>query len=409
MESISFFRGISVIPTSPTTPNDSPQPPPNNQTRLLTLHPNTPLSFADLSPDHNVQSDAATPLRRDSSLNQGQLSYQAHLGIRKLHLSNLLKITDSTALPPPADASLALRRHQSIVTATAPHSWLPHLCLPTDHHSTFTNGEMQFNTQLRLAEPFAAALSLSICPRCRDTPSTHGGWHFCSSCKHSQIGVLEHTAVQAVIHQSFKSHTYAAITEQTHGLDTSPDNRHTDLKIAVFGQPSLFVDVSSTCPFGVTNQHLINRRLSPRSHPPSNAVTTPLIDPRERLLVAATAREASKVAKHEPICLANDSTFLPFVLETTGGFGPRTFELETLYRNAIDMRRSADDLPVDLLLAKFRKDIAFALRKATYATVTGAVRKLSSISSRDWRASLQTHSADVTLRLIFADPRFTTL
>ena len=73
------------------------------------------------------------------------------------------------------------------------------------------------------------------------------------------------------------------------------------------------------------------------------------------------------------------------------------------------MRRSADDLPVDLLLAKFRKDIAFALRKATYATVTGAVRKLSSISSRDWRASLQTHSADVTLRLIFADPRFTTL
>jgi hypothetical protein len=270
------------------------------------------------------------------------------------------------------------------------------------YHSTLSNGEFQFSTQVRLADNFAAAQSLTHCPRHNDTPHTHGGWHFITGCKSAQVGVLEHKAVQEVIHCSFKQYTYAVMKEVRQGPDRSSNNRHTDLLISVFGQTPVYIDISTTCPMGITNQRLINRRPAPSSPSSSSSL---IIDHRERTLVAATQREAEKVSKHEATCLQNNSTFLPFVVETSGGFGHRTRELEQIYRNAIDLRRSEDDLPTDLLIKKFRKDIAFALRKGTYATVSGAVQRFSAAVTRSWRSMLL-HSNDMSLRWLHADVRF---
>lgn len=119
----------------------------------------------------------------------------------------------------------------------------------------------------------------------------------------------------------------------------------------------LYLDVSTTNPYGKTNQAALNR------HRRGVRPTDDLV-PCETHLHSAAIRESQKVNTYRQLCahLPSPALFHPFVLETTGGFGTSTKATISFLAQNI---RDSSSLDPQVIISMFKRDVAFALRRGT--------------------------------------------
>jgi hypothetical protein len=268
-----------------------------------------------------------------------------------------------------------IRIHAAILHGSAPEAALTFSGLPSDARSTMTNQAWQINTQLRLGDPLGSyfARPHSACPHgCRhkdtkDPVKVRFGYHLVTDCKRANQGKKSHKDVEMVIMQWFNAHTSITASKAKPFVN----GKQADIHLAGVNDVDnpdprdWYIDVTSTSPLGQNNQEMMARSARNERHPRGPR------DPRNKTLTSAAAAEAKKVDKYAELCRGYRARFQPFALETTGGHGESTRAIYKLF--AKHLRDGG--LPADVLLRKFKKEIAFALRNGTIAQVTTALER----------------------------------
>jgi hypothetical protein len=304
---------------------------------------------------------------RDRSVSQSGLSrFAAERWVRATK-AELLRTADDPSAGP-LTQSQAIRRHQSITTASAPGAWLTLSSLPKDHNSTLDNFAFTTDVEIRLFLPLALSKSgvykSGRCNHCKITlengrqigqPLQHG-YHLITGCKHVNQGKAAHRNIEGTIKAYFTKFSSASartVTKNLRGTNRKPDVLLSNLNGT--DNKDVYLDVSTTNPYGKTNQTIGHRR---GSQPSDNLV------PCENHLTSAATRETQKISKYRLLCarLPVPSIFYPFVLETTGGFGNSTKATVALLAQNV---RDSSDIDPKIVISMFKRDIAFALRRGT--------------------------------------------
>jgi hypothetical protein len=270
---------------------------------------------------------------------------------------------------PPEQRAAAFRRHQSLITGSADGAATCFIALPTDHISTLTNPETTFTAELRFGIPFSMAKGLHTCHTCTQEGvniSADGGSHFIH-CKSCNPGKASHGAVIDVIQNTFQS--YTSVKADLRQIPINPNRQPgqpglvPDIRFIRYGEPIVYLDVSSTS---------------------ASASSNLTASSSQQTLFSAAVVERAKRAKYGAAAQAAGGTFLPYVMEATGGFGTSTKAVEAILAAEVTKRGFMD---VQLVLRKFRKDVAFAHRKGYYRQVQFAVLKGSG-----WTRNLDTEA-----------------
>ena len=144
-----------------------------------------------------------------------------------------------------------------------------------------------------------------------------------------------HDAVQAHMIDYFNRHTSCRATREPKMLQG--DDKRADVRIATLdgGTQDTIVDISHTCPTGNLSM-------------PSAAARCPAVDfrgnhvPRADIpLFAARKREEEKENKYSDLARNLGCAFAPYVVETTGGLGPKTSTVIGLLKQYAHSRPAA--------------------------------------------------------------------
>jgi hypothetical protein len=224
------------------------------------------------------------------------------------------------------------------------------------------------DVEIRLFLPLALSKSGAYksgrCNHCKITlengrqigqPLQHG-YHLIMGCKHVNQGKAAHRNIEGTIKAYFTKFSSASartVTKNLRGTNRKPDVLLSNLNGT--DNKDVYLDVSTTNPYGKTNQTNSHRRCS---QPSDNLV------PCESHLTSAATRETQKISKYRLLCaqLPVPSIFYPFVLETTGGFGNSTKATVALLAQNV---RDSSDIDPKIVISMFKRDIAFALRRGT--------------------------------------------
>jgi hypothetical protein len=306
---------------------------------------------------------------RDRSVAQSSLSWFAAERWVRATKAELLRTADDPSAGPLTQAQ-AIRRHQSLITASAPGAWLTLSSIPKDHNSTLDNFAFTTDNEIRLFLPLALAKSGAYksgrCNHCKITlengrqigqPLQHG-YHLLTGCKHVNQGKAAHRNIEGTIKAYFTKFSSASartVSKNLPGTNRKPDVLLSNLNGS--DNKDVYLDVSTTNPYGKTNQTKSN------SHRRGSQPSDDLV-PCESHLTSAATRETQKISKYRLLCarLPVPSIFYPFVLETTGGFGISTKATVALLAQNV---RDSSDIDPKIVISMFKRDIAFALRRGT--------------------------------------------
>jgi hypothetical protein len=333
----------------------------------LLIATTTPVSFQSLCPDTN---------KRDQSLSQTSLTHFALRHRTRAITARLLQTADDQASPANIRTE-ALRRHRSLLTASAPEAWLPWSCLPKDHNSSLNNFAWTTATEIRLFTSLSCASGRPArCSLCKTKENgrqvgqpLQQGYHLITGCKHVNQGKAAHRNIEATIKSYFTRFTTAtarSVTENLIGTNCRPDILLSNLNGN--GGKDVYLDVSTTNPYGKTNQTILDRRTR------ETTTSSPDSVPCEPILSSAATRESHKVRKYRQLCneLPAPATFFPFVLETTGGFGLSTAATIRLLGQNV---RDSSDINPEIVVYQFKRDVSFALHR-------GIAQQLSVVTDR---------------------------
>ena len=192
------------------------------------------------------------------------------------------------------------------------------------------------------------------------------GYHLVTDCKKANQGKKSHKDVEAVIMHCFNKYTSITATKAKPFVGGKQADIHfTGVNDVDSPDPrDWYIDVTSTNPLGLSNLEMMARSARKQNHPRGARD-----DPRNKTLTSAAVAEAKKLDKYVELCRDQRARFNAFAMETTGGHGVSTRAIYGLFEKHI----RDGGLPAEVLLRKFKKEIAFALRNGTIAQVTTAL------------------------------------
>jgi hypothetical protein len=212
--------------------------------------------------------------------------------------------------------------------------------------------------------PFSAATLLKD-EECVCGKDPQKGWHFIDCNKHGH-GKPAHKEMQLILYDFVKRHTAMQAKLEPFVQDkvsVSKEELRADLALTVHsknGRKTTMIDITSTNPLSESNRKLVRPMIAKSDKKHGGLPRGKSFEAIIQTLYAADSREKQKETKYKRACLANDFSFLPVVIEVTGGWGESTKELLSLLR---EHSRYPSKVRTNFAVAEFIRDLSVGQRK----------------------------------------------
>jgi len=388
MASVKFLRKLPIHESTVEYPEATDPVAQQNLNSLLGEN-DEPICFKKLPFEHRIKVGGESRTVRDSSMSQTGLTTYAAKCLWEATQSGLcaeastqMKPSESKNASDVRQRRAAFRHQLRFHQANSGHALFVQ-ALPLGPQFHLSNEELLLASEMSLGDNISMLQRVGFCKKCNRR--SDGGWHTLLACRQSGHGIPPHNAIVDVVMHYFQKYTGVAVSEVTTGFSNAVDNRRGDIRIddGTAGIGYIF-DVSIINPLANSHQLTAKNRSVP--------------------LAAASQRENQKIAKHEEACRKNQITFLPYVVETTGGFGKSTRVVEDLLLEYYSRFPKDHTDPEELIRSRFRKDVTFALRKGSFATARSVALNVQRSLTRFSRShGIQASHADHIARQVFAD------